>query len=45
VSAQLICPNDSEFHYPGHAPEQLTAHRQDDLPTHLLASYAQLADR
>jgi hypothetical protein len=35
VTAQLICPNDSEFHYPGHAPESLASHLQDDLPVHL----------
>ncbi len=35
VTAQLICPNDSEFHYPGHAPESLVSHLQDDLPVHL----------
>jgi hypothetical protein len=35
VTAQLICPNDSEFHYPGHAPESLVSHLQDDLPMHL----------
>jgi hypothetical protein len=40
VSAQLICPNDSEFHYPGHAPDQLNAHLQDDFPTHLLNNFA-----
>jgi hypothetical protein len=32
VVAQLICPNDSEFHYPGHAPKQLRRHSADDLP-------------
>jgi hypothetical protein len=32
VSAQLICPNDSEFHYPGHAPKDLIGRRHDDLP-------------
>lgn len=35
VSAQLICPNDSEFHYPGHAPESLSGQQYEDLPTHL----------
>lgn len=35
VSAQLICPNNSEFHYPGHAPEALGGQQHDDLPTHL----------
>ncbi|HEV2236574.1 MAG TPA: hypothetical protein VGR57_07920, partial [Ktedonobacterales bacterium] len=35
VTAQLVCPNDSEFHYPGHAPESLGSRQQDDLPTHL----------
>jgi hypothetical protein len=34
-TAQLICPNDSEFHYPGHAPETLTGQRLDDFPIHL----------
>lgn len=45
VTAQLICPNDSEFHYPGHAPEQLSAHRQEDLPTHIYANYVQTPER
>lgn len=35
VVAQLICPNDSEFHYPGHAPAQLRRHSADDLPIYL----------
>lgn len=35
VSAQLICPNNSEFHYPGHAPEALSGQQHDDLPAHL----------
>lgn len=34
VIAQLICPNDSEFHYPGHSPKELVAPRQGDYPQH-----------
>ncbi len=30
--AQLICPNDSEFHYPGHGPPSLALSRMGDLP-------------
>ncbi len=29
---QLICPNDSEFHFPGHVPAQQRLYRLDDLP-------------
>jgi len=32
VAAQLICPNDSEFHFPGFAPQELTSTRNRDLP-------------
>ncbi|HEX6123401.1 MAG TPA: hypothetical protein VFY89_09580, partial [Ktedonobacterales bacterium] len=32
VTAQLVCPNASEFHYPGHAPRQLISHQLDDIP-------------
>lgn len=31
LAAQLICPNESEFHYPGHVPPQLRLRRLDDL--------------
>jgi hypothetical protein len=31
-TTQLICPNASEFHYPGHAPKHLIRHRLDDIP-------------
>jgi len=31
VTAQLICPNNSEFHYPGIPPEQYLS-RKTDLP-------------
>jgi hypothetical protein len=30
--AQLICPNDSEFHYPGHAPAEARHYNLEDLP-------------
>jgi hypothetical protein len=32
VAAQLICPNDSEFHYPNHAPEGLMQRGLQDMP-------------
>ncbi len=32
VIAQLICPNASEFHYPGHAPEEVVGSRYEDMP-------------
>jgi hypothetical protein len=30
--AQLICPNASEFHYPGHIPKELHIYPLEDLP-------------
>lgn len=33
LTMQLICPNDSEFHYPGHLPPQQRLYRLDDLPS------------
>ncbi|MBF6590955.1 MAG: hypothetical protein IVW57_10570 [Ktedonobacterales bacterium] len=32
ITTQLICPNASEFHYPGHAPKERQRTRAADLP-------------
>lgn len=32
ITAQLICPNDSEFHFPGHVPKEIRNFRFNDLP-------------